>query len=93
MRNRVIDVVLVYQGNISTAVVRMAELFREAIIANAPAIVLVHNHPSGEPDPSDQDMHLTKEAAEAAQRLGIQLLDHVVIGQGRVSSLKERGVF
>lgn len=93
-RNRIIDVVLVYQGNVSTAVVRMAELFREAIIANAPAMVLVHNHPSGMPEASDQDINLTKEAAQAARLLGIQLLDHIVIGQdGRFVSLKERGAF
>lgn len=92
-RNRIIDVVLVYQGNVSSAVVRMAELFRDAIVANAPAIVLIHNHPSGESDPSEQDIQLTKQAAEAASLLGIQLLDHVVIGHGRFASLKDRGVF
>jgi DNA repair protein RadC len=93
-RNRVIDVVLVYQGNVSSAVVRMAELFREAIIANAPAMVLTHNHPSGSPEPSDQDISLTKEAAQAATLLGIQLLDQVLIGQdGAFVSLKERSLF
>src|SRR4030042_1584371 len=54
-RNWVLDVVMVYQGNVGSAVVRMAELFRDAVVANAPAVVLVHNHPSGDPQPSDDD--------------------------------------
>jgi DNA repair protein RadC len=92
-RNRVVDVVMVYQGSVSTAVVRMAELFRDAIVANAPALILAHNHPSGEPEPSPEDVQMTSDAAQAAKLLGIDLLDHIVIGQGRFVSLKERGVF
>ena len=91
-RNRVLDVVMVYQGNVGSAVVRMAELFRDAVVANAPAIVLVHNHPSGDPQPSDDDIRITKDAAAAAKLLSIDLLDHVILGQGRFVSLKERGV-
>ena len=90
-RNRVLDVVLVYQGSVNTAVVRMAELFRDAVVANAPAVILVHNHPSGDPEPSPEDVRLTKDAAEAL--LSIDLLDHVIIGDGRFVSLKEQGVF
>jgi len=90
-RNRVLDVVMVYQGNVGSAVVRMAELFRDAVVANAPAVVLVHNHPSGEPSPSDDDVRITKDAAAAAKLLSIDLLDHVILGQGRFVSLKERG--
>jgi DNA repair protein RadC len=91
-RNRVLDVVMVYQGNVGSAVVRMAELFRDAVVANAPAIVLVHNHPSGDPQPSDDDVRITKEAAAAAKLLNIDLLDHVIVGQGRFVSLKDQGV-
>ena len=91
-RNRVLDVVLVYQGSVNMAVARMAELFRDAVIANAPNIVLVHNHPSGDPSPSPEDVKLTKDAAQAAQILSIDLLDHVILGQGRFVSLKEQGV-
>jgi DNA repair protein RadC len=90
-RNRVLDVVMVYQGNVGSAVVRMAELFRDAVVANAPAIVLVHNHPSGDATPSDDDIRITKDAAAAAKLLSIDLLDHVILGQGRFVSLKERG--
>jgi len=90
-RNRVLDVVMVYQGSVNTAVARMAELFRDAVIANAPNIVLVHNHPSGDPSPSPEDVKLTKDAAQAAEILSIDLLDHVIIGDGRFVSLKEQG--
>ncbi len=91
-RNRVLDVVMVYQGNVSTAVVRTAELFRDAVVANAPAVILVHNHPSGEPDASPEDVQMTRDAAQAARLLGIDLLDHIIIGQGRFVSLKDQGV-
>lgn len=90
-RNRVLDVVMVYQGSVNTAVARMAELFRDAIVANAPNVILVHNHPSGDPSPSPEDVKLTKDAAQAAQLLSIDLLDHVIIGDGRFVSLKEQG--
>ena len=91
-RNQVLDVAMVYQGSANSAVARMAELFRDAVVANAPAIVLVHNHPSGDPSASPEDVKLTKEAAQAAKLLGIDLLDHIILGQGRFVSLKERGV-
>ena len=92
-RNRVVDEVMIYQGSVHTAAVaRMAELFRDAVIANAPNIVLVHNHPSGDPSPSPEDVKLTKDAAQAAQLLSIDILDHVIIGDGRFVSLKEQGV-
>lgn len=93
-RNRVLDVAMIYQGSVNTAAVaRMAELFRDAIIANAPNVVLVHNHPSGDPSASPDDVKLTKDAAQAGQLLSIDLLDHVIIGDGRFASLKEQGVF
>ena len=91
-RNRVLDVVMVYQGSVSTAVARMAELFRDAVVANAPGIVLVHNHPSGDPSPTEDDIRMTTDAARAGQLLGIELLDHVILGWGRFVSLKERDV-
>lgn len=90
-RNRVLDVLMVYQGNVNSTIVRMAEVFREAIIACAPNIVLAHNHPSGDPSPSPEDVALTKQAVEAGHLLGIEVLDHIVIGRGRYVSLKDRG--
>ncbi len=90
-RNRVLDAVMVYQGSVNTAVARMAALFRDAIVASAPNVILVHN-PSGDPSPSPEDVKLTKHAAQAAQLLSIDLLDHVIIGRGRFVSLKGQGV-
>jgi len=91
-RNRVLDEVMIYQGSVHTAAVaRMAELFRDAVIANAPNLILVHNHPSGDPSASPEDVKLTKDAAQAAEILSIDLLDHVIIGAGRFVSLKEQG--
>ena len=91
-KRHVLDVVMVYQGNISSAVVRPAELLRDAVIANAPALVLTHNHPSGDPEPSPQDVRMTKDLVGAADVLGIELADHVVIGRGSFVSLKQRGL-
>jgi len=91
-RRHVLDVVMLYQGNISSAIVRPAELLRDAVIANAPALVLAHNHPSGDPEPSPQDVRMTKDLVEAADVLGIELADHVVIGRGSFVSLKQRGL-
>jgi DNA repair protein RadC len=91
-RNRVMDVVLVYQGNVSMVVTRMGELFRDAVIANASNVILVHNHPSGDASASPDDVSLTKQAAEAGRLLGIDVLDHIVIGHEGFVSLKERGL-
>ncbi len=91
-RNRVLDVLMIYQGNVNSTMVRMAEVFREAIVVCAPNIVLVHNHPSGDPSPSPEDVALTKQAVEAGRIFGIEVLDHIVIGRGRFVSLKDRGV-
>jgi DNA repair protein RadC len=89
-RNRVLDVLMIYQGNVNSTIVRMAEVFREAILACAPNVILVHNHPSGDPSPSPEDASLTKQAVEAGRLLGIEVLDHIVIGRGRFVSLKDR---
>jgi DNA repair protein RadC len=77
--------------------VRIAELFKEAIRQNAAAIALVHNHPSGDPTPSPQDVELTREAVRAGSLLDLEVLDHVVVGRGSSErdsyvSLKERGL-
>jgi len=84
--------VLVYQGNVSASMVRIGELFREAVRDNAAAIILVHNHPSGDPTPSPDDMHLTAEAIAAGRLLNIDVLDHVVIARDGFVSLRDRGV-
>ncbi len=91
-RNRVLEVVDLYRGSTSSAQVRVAEIFREAIRKNASAIIVVHNHPSGDPTPSPDDVALTRAIVQAGKMLDVDVLDHLVIGQGRWVSLKERGL-
>ena len=91
-KNVVIRVVNVYTGNLNTAVVRVGEVFREAIRANCASIIVVHNHPSGDPTPSPEDVRVTEQLVEAGRLLDIDVLDHLVIGRNRYVSLKERGL-
>jgi DNA repair protein RadC len=91
-KNHVLRVATVYQGNVSSSLVRVGELFRDAVRLNAAGVILVHNHPSGDPSPSPDDLHLTAEALAAGRLLDIQLLDHLVIGHDAYVSLRDRGV-
>lgn len=91
-KNAVVKVVTVYQGNVSASLVRVGELFRDAVRINAAGAILVHNHPSGDPTPSPDDLHLTAEALAAGRLLDIELLDHVVIGHDAFVSLRDRGI-
>ena len=91
-KNVVLRVVTVYQGNVSASLVRVGELFRDAVRVNAAGAILVHNHPSGDPTPSPDDLHLTAEALAAGRLLDIELLDHLVIGHAAFVSLRDRGV-
>ncbi len=86
--HRLIGVVPVYVGNVAGTSVRIAELFTEAVRRNASGIVLAHNHPSGDPSPSGDDLRTTKDAAAAGRLLGIEVVDHVVFGAGRWVSLR-----
>jgi len=91
-RNRVIDIVEIYHGSLNSAQVRVAELFKPAIQRMSAAIILVHNHPSGDPTPSPDDVAVTRAVVQAGKLLDIDTLDHLVIGRGRFVSLKERGL-
>jgi DNA repair protein RadC len=91
-RNQLMGTTEVYKGNVSSALVRSSELFREAIRQNAPSLILVHNHPSGDPSPSPDDVALTKKAIEAGKLLDIDVMDHIVIGDRRYASLKQLGL-
>ena len=91
-KNHVLRVSTVYQGNVSASLVRVGELFRDAVRLNAASVILVHNHPSGDPTPSPDDLHLTSEALAAGRLLDIALLDHLVIGHDAFVSLRDRGV-
>jgi DNA repair protein RadC len=91
-KNHVLRVSTVYQGNVSASLVRVGELFRDAVRLNAASVILVHNHPSGDPTPSPDDLHLTSEALAAGRLLDIALLDHLVIGHDAYVSLRDRGI-
>lgn len=91
-KNHVLKVETVYQGNVSSTLVRVGELFRTAVRLNAAGIILVHNHPSGDPTPSPDDLHMTAEALAAGRLLDIHVLDHLVIGHDTYASLRDRGV-
>ncbi len=89
-RNEVMAVEEIYIGNVNSSVVRPAEVFRPGIRANATSIIVVHNHPSGDPTPSGADSAITRDLADAGKLLGMELLDHLVIGGGqRYVSMKE----
>lgn len=89
-RNQVININKLYKGSLNASTVRIGELFKDAIQRNAASIILVHNHPSGDPSPSPEDIRLTKTAIEAGRMLDIKVLDHLVIGDGRYISLSQR---
>ena len=89
-RNEVMGAEEIYIGNVNSSVVRPAEVFRPGIRANATSLVIVHNHPSGDPTPSGADVSITRDLVEAGKLLGMELLDHLVIGTGqRYVSMKE----
>jgi DNA repair protein RadC len=79
-------------GSLNSSLVRIGEVFKQAIRLNSAAIILVHNHPSGDPTPSPDDVLVTRQVVEAGKLLDIEVLDHLVIGQGRYVSLRERGL-
>jgi DNA repair protein RadC len=91
-KHQVLSIRTVYQGSANQASVRVGELFREAVRHNAVGVILVHNHPSGDPTPSSADVALTTEVIQAGKLLDIDVLDHVVIGHGRYVSLKRLGL-
>jgi DNA repair protein RadC len=91
-KNEVMSIREVYRGSVNSSLVRVSELFREAIRQNCPALVLVHNHPSGDPAPSKDDIAMTRQTVEAGKILDIDVLDHLVIGQQRWVSLREKGL-
>lgn len=90
-KNAVTGMVTVYAGNLAGSPVRVGEVFRDAVRRHAAALVVVHNHPSGDPAPSPEDLRITRELAEAGRLLDIELVDHLVIGHGRWVSLRALG--
>ena len=90
VRNNVVAQRVVYQGNVNSSIVRPAEVFRHAVIESVPSIIAIHNHPTGDPTPSPEDVSITRELVQAGKLLGIHLLDHVVIAGETFISLKEK---
>lgn len=91
-RNKVLRTPTIYVGSLNTSVIRVGELFRAAIRENAAAFIVAHNHPSGDPSPSPEDINVTRQIVQAGKLLDIEVLDHIVIGQNRFVSLKQRGL-
>ncbi len=91
-RNRVLSTPTIYVGSLNTSVIRVGELFRMAIRNNAAAMIVAHNHPSGDPAPSPEDIRVTRTLVKAGKLLDIEILDHIVIGRQKFVSMKERGL-
>lgn len=91
-RNRVLRTQVLYHGSLNTSLVRVGEVFRDAVRTNAAAIIVVHNHPSGDPSPSPEDVAVTRAIVEAGRLLDIEVLDHVILGRSGHVSLKSRGL-
>lgn len=81
---------MVSKGNLNSSIVHPREIFKRAVLNNAASIICMHNHPSGDPTPSQNDIDITKRIDEAGELMGIPLLDHVIIGDGTYISLKEK---
>ncbi|KUO58257.1 MAG: hypothetical protein APF84_05310 [Gracilibacter sp. BRH_c7a] len=91
-RNNVLGISAVSVGSLNSSIVHPRECFKEAIRRNANSIILLHNHPSGDPTPSREDLDITRRLTEGGKILGIEILDHVIIGEKRYVSLKEQGI-
>lgn len=91
-KNHVLGISPVSIGSLNSSLVHPRECFKEAIRRSSNAIIILHNHPSGDPTPSREDLEVTKRLAEGGSILGIEVLDHVIIGDNRYTSLKERGI-
>jgi DNA repair protein RadC len=89
-KNKIIGVFEISHGSVNASIVNPREVFQKALLANAVSIILIHNHPSGDPTPSNEDIQVTKRLIEAGKIVGVEVLDHIIIGD-RYSSLKEKG--
>lgn len=91
-RNRLLGSETVYVGNLNASHIRVSEVFREAVKRNCASLIVAHNHPSGDPTPSPEDVEVTRLLVAAGKLLDIEVLDHLIIGQQRFVSLRERGL-
>ncbi|HEX9369913.1 MAG TPA: DNA repair protein RadC [Roseiflexaceae bacterium] len=91
-KNRVQTIATIYIGSLNSSLIRIGEVFKEALRRNSAALIVAHNHPSGDPTPSPEDVLVTREIVAAGKLLDVEVLDHLVIGQGRFVSMRERGL-
>lgn len=91
-KNAVTNINTVSTGSLNSSIVHPREVFKPAILGNGASIIIAHNHPSGDPTPSNEDINVTKRICEAGKILGIELLDHIIIGDDTYISLKEKGM-
>ncbi|QTM99959.1 DNA repair protein RadC [Sediminibacillus dalangtanensis] len=90
-KNQILHRQTIFIGSLNASIVHPREVFREAVKRSAASIICAHNHPSGDPSPSQEDIHVTKRLSECGKMIGIELLDHLVIGDRKFVSLKEKG--
>lgn len=90
-KNQIIHSQTIFIGTLNSSVVHPREIFREAVRRSSASIIVAHNHPSGDPTPSPEDINVTKRLVKAGKIMGIEVLDHLVIGDGKFTSLKEKG--
>lgn len=91
-KNRLIKIDKVYRGSVNTAMIRVGEVYKEALRVNAASIIVAHNHPSADPTPSPEDILVTKQIIEAGKLLDVEALDHLILASSRYVSLRERGL-
>ncbi|MBK8467694.1 MAG: DNA repair protein RadC [Chloracidobacterium sp.] len=91
-RNEVMKIIMVYKGSVCSSQVRVGELFKDALREQASAMIICHNHPSGDPTPSPDDVAVTRAIVQAGKLMDVDILDHIVIGQSKWASLKEKGL-
>ncbi len=91
-KNRITHETMIYRGTVNSINIRPAELFKESVRLNAPSLILSHVHPSSDPSPSPADIRVTEDAVAAGKLLGIELLDHLIIGKDTWVSLKEKSL-
>lgn len=91
-KNSVTGAFEISRGSLNSSIVHPREVFKRALLDNAASIIIAHNHPSGDPTPSGEDTNITHRLKECGKLMGIELLDHIIVGEGNYVSLKERGV-
>jgi DNA repair protein RadC len=91
-KNRIQAIPTVYIGSLNAAMIRVGELFKDALKWNSAALIVAHNHPSGDPTPSPEDVFLTRQIVDAGNLLDVDVLDHIIIGRGRFVSMREKGL-